>query len=610
MISFGDFRFNPNQQVLYRGDKPIDLTHKQAKLLALLLESPDTIFSKEEILDLVWEGRAVSEQVVFQNISKLRTLIAQDAIKTYPKRGYQWQIPLEVSLQGAASQTNQKSGIAHYLVGSVLGIAVLLVLALAFLPSAQQEAKQQQTPNPIIFLPVKARFEGALEKDLRTLNEHIAQKLSTGVVNGQAPSSQRFMNSPFMERQRLGLSADTIVGTGVLRGIKDQFLLTLKLQGEYRGWESIIAARDIETVAQTATDHIELITGSQYFSLQDDAHVTAELTLLHDLAPQNPAILTHLIDRQIVEMNTDVAGAYIDKLLALSRMRELPVYEAMALWLGGKRALALADLGNARQYLEDAIFIAGDAEILFMQSEILKSQADLAYRHGDFDTVRQLLTDAASRSRLSNELVKEVRAYTLLSIMASKFGLEKEKYEYLHHAKALLADGNFDDSHYMIINYHFALFAPGKAEQERWYREALARPVTPENSWVFESAADQLVDLLVDDKRWENAFEVADRVSAAFFAATAHKLRATTLLAQGDVDQALIEAKEAFTLARIRGHRWVALPMALLLLENGTGSATLAESAEYKRYLQDKTTGRWKDWQKERLATLGISRPQ
>jgi hypothetical protein len=36
----------------------------------------------------------VSEQVVFQNISHLRAIFGNDAIKTFSKRGYQWQLEL------------------------------------------------------------------------------------------------------------------------------------------------------------------------------------------------------------------------------------------------------------------------------------------------------------------------------------------------------------------------------------------------------------------------------------------------------------------------------------------------------------------------------------
>lgn len=76
---------------LYKDEKSIPLKNNAAKLLLLFLSRPHETLSKDTILDEVWQDSSVSEQVVFQNISHLRMLIADDAIKTYSKKGYQWQ---------------------------------------------------------------------------------------------------------------------------------------------------------------------------------------------------------------------------------------------------------------------------------------------------------------------------------------------------------------------------------------------------------------------------------------------------------------------------------------------------------------------------------------
>ncbi len=86
MLHFANFPFEPIQKILYKNKEIVTLTANQAKLLA----EPQKIFSKEEILQLVWSDRVVSEQVVFQNISQLRAIFSDDAIKTFPKREYQW----------------------------------------------------------------------------------------------------------------------------------------------------------------------------------------------------------------------------------------------------------------------------------------------------------------------------------------------------------------------------------------------------------------------------------------------------------------------------------------------------------------------------------------
>ncbi|NVJ98198.1 MAG: winged helix-turn-helix domain-containing protein [Alphaproteobacteria bacterium] len=603
MISFGDFRFDPTQQVLYRQGKAVDLTDKQSRLLALLICAPDRIFSKEDILDAVWDGRAVSEQVVFQNISKLRTLIAQDAIKTFPKKGYQWQLPFDDQVAQAAPRSvsmPKRTSYGRWIIATVAGVALMAILL--WLPRQQVE-NRLVAGGPIAFLPIDVRFDGSLTGEREQLNSLIADGLGVPMLSGAPVSAREFLNSAYMERQKLGLEGGDILMSGILRRSDGRHLLVLRLQGQYRAWEAYIQADDIDAVAGTVVAQVQQVLSSQYFSLADDMFVTSELALLHDQTPDNPAVLVHLIERHLQEVNADVAGGYIDKLLALSRVRDWPAYEATALWLAGRKAIALGEFEAAAGLLDTAAKVAADAELLFIQSEILKVQAEIAYRDDDFEAVRRLLVDAAALSRLANEPVKEVRAYTLLSIMASKLGHDRERYEYLHHAKALLADGKFDNSHYMLINYHFALFADEVAEQERWLVGTLSRPITPENAWVYESAADELVALLLKEERADEALAVANDVPMQD---TAHMLRADIFLAQDKVAEGLAEAREAFTQARIAGRRWVGLPMALLLLDDSVERGDQTAAAEYRRYLRDNRIGHWRTWQEGKLKALGV----
>ena len=90
-----EFDFDSVSLVLMKNGEPITIRHNEAKVLALLLENIDTVLSKENILSAVWQDKIVSEQAVFQNISHLRILFGNNAIKTFSKRGYQWQLSVE-----------------------------------------------------------------------------------------------------------------------------------------------------------------------------------------------------------------------------------------------------------------------------------------------------------------------------------------------------------------------------------------------------------------------------------------------------------------------------------------------------------------------------------
>ncbi|MCO7186927.1 MULTISPECIES: winged helix-turn-helix domain-containing protein [unclassified Pseudoalteromonas] len=94
-LTFQDFEFDCQNLALSKQGRKISIKEKPATLLGLFLSDPQKIYSKAEILEHVWPGRTVTEQVVFQNIGHLRALFGDDAIKTFSKKGYQWQLPVQ-----------------------------------------------------------------------------------------------------------------------------------------------------------------------------------------------------------------------------------------------------------------------------------------------------------------------------------------------------------------------------------------------------------------------------------------------------------------------------------------------------------------------------------
>jgi len=92
---FNEFEFDSTSLVLKKNGQTLAIRHNEAKVLKLLIEQPDNVLSKEDILSHVWQDKVVSEQAVFQNISHLRSLFGNQAIKTFSKRGYQWQLNVD-----------------------------------------------------------------------------------------------------------------------------------------------------------------------------------------------------------------------------------------------------------------------------------------------------------------------------------------------------------------------------------------------------------------------------------------------------------------------------------------------------------------------------------
>ncbi|MCK0067955.1 winged helix-turn-helix domain-containing protein [Kordiimonas laminariae] len=597
MVLFGDFRFDEKQKVLFKFGKPVSLTQKQTELLALFISEPQTIFSKEDILDKVWEGRAVSEQVVFQNISKLRNVIASDAIKTFSKRGYQWQIPFDEEKPSGTPPLPRKKKIWFPYIWGLSLISIIFV----FFFSQSDSAEKVFTEN-INFIPIMERHEGLMTDEVQTINQRLSEIAHT--VEADDISAIQFLNSSFIERSKLQLDNDGLLMSGMLRQKTGKYILSYRIQGAYRNWEALVIASSPKELAEAAALQIQRITVSKYFSLEDEALVTSELELLHSENPADIDILISLIGRHLEEENQDVAGAYIDALLGMDEVRKEPAYKAIGFMLKGKRALALSQFVNAEPYLREAAAIASGADLLFIQSEVLKALAEVAISERKYPEIKRLLLEAASLARMAQEPVKEVRAYTLLSIMAGKLAQHQDKYDYLYQAKRLMLDYRFDRSHFMLVDYHFALFSENVEEQKNWYRQALKRPETPENAWVLKSAADNLVELLISEKNWDEAFNVSEQVEHD---ATSHKLKANIYFGQRNTEKALAEAEAAFNIARVSGDRWVGVYAALMLLEHAVTVGDEIKAAEYRQYFQSNLKGRWKGWRKEQLATLGVS---
>jgi len=91
-IEFGSFRLLADGRLI-EGGRPVPLTRKEAAVLRLLVEAEGAIVSKEELVERVWEGVAVTENSLTRCIHTLRRQLegddeAQKLIETAYGRGY------------------------------------------------------------------------------------------------------------------------------------------------------------------------------------------------------------------------------------------------------------------------------------------------------------------------------------------------------------------------------------------------------------------------------------------------------------------------------------------------------------------------------------------
>jgi TolB-like protein len=93
--AFEDFVLDPERRELVRGPEPIALGPQVFDLLLYLVRNREHVVSKDELLDGVWEGRAVSESTLTSHINWARKAIGdngqeQRLIRTVARKGFRF----------------------------------------------------------------------------------------------------------------------------------------------------------------------------------------------------------------------------------------------------------------------------------------------------------------------------------------------------------------------------------------------------------------------------------------------------------------------------------------------------------------------------------------
>src|SRR5215470_1812008 len=94
-VTFGPFLFDETNECVWEGAKPIQLRPKAYAVLKYLLERPNALVTKQQLLDDVWRETFVTNAVLKDTISQLREALRDDAkaprfIETAHRRGYRF----------------------------------------------------------------------------------------------------------------------------------------------------------------------------------------------------------------------------------------------------------------------------------------------------------------------------------------------------------------------------------------------------------------------------------------------------------------------------------------------------------------------------------------
>ena len=104
---------------------PVSLEPKAFNLLAVMVQRPGHLFTKQEIFDLVWPGTAVTDHALTRIVAQIRRVLGDEArearfLETVPTRGYRWIHPVETLETGGPLPSPAGPVLSDETVGPVL----------------------------------------------------------------------------------------------------------------------------------------------------------------------------------------------------------------------------------------------------------------------------------------------------------------------------------------------------------------------------------------------------------------------------------------------------------------------------------------------------------
>src|SRR6476620_7805521 len=110
LYRFGTFSLDSRRRTLSRADSPVSLTPKTFDVLLFLVQNPNRLVTKEELLQAVWGDTFVEEGNLTQYISHLRKALGDKSedtrlIVTIARKGYQ--LTPDVTVAAAAETAIQ-----------------------------------------------------------------------------------------------------------------------------------------------------------------------------------------------------------------------------------------------------------------------------------------------------------------------------------------------------------------------------------------------------------------------------------------------------------------------------------------------------------------------
>lgn len=598
---FKSFQFNSEQRILTNEGSVVPLNDKALQLLALFLKEPNKVLTKSEILDRVWPNRYVSDQVIFQNVSHLRALFGSDSIKTFKKKGYQWQLPFtnepttKIGQSNTEAATNNDTGD----IGSPLSIFF-----------------NKNTPRLGLFLiavfafftlyVVGYYFNQNNRQDGKALDEQvqlvslIGDQLDIIPLNEESLNNRLF-DSPFIVwKKQVKNDEQLVLGTKVYP-LESGVALRFHLQGLNRGWHDYIEAENETSAYRKLNQFLSKLLATDYFSISSEHAALAELILLSNKNDTNVLIDSQIIKQNFKLKNLDQAHALIEKNLQLSqsKLRQGILYSL-------KTDIKIENLQwlESKELAIKSVNLFRDIEMPQLEANTLIKQAWYYLVKQDFRQGMKILNRATMKARLSQEPLIEVQALSTHSFFAAKNNQMDMSYSLIDLAREVLSLHQLGNEHAIPLYSNLAWITKSKAEAIEYQRRILNAPYNRRYDVYFYNAARKIRSNLIEEqdykgaeltiRSWQNmSFQNISRAHIAF--------------AQQQWAKGISLTKDAFLLAQTKQQKYAALDAALLLVKQSSSQNSSFDNKEYRRFITNNAPLRWIDQNKLVLKEMNIA---
>lgn len=154
VYKIGNFKLDKKNARLFQCDVEITVEPKLYQLLLLFIDNPETIISRDMIIDSLWDGRYVTDNAINKQVANLRKLLNDNPkqpeyIQTVPKLGYRLICSIEtltpepLHSRNAPITTNPISRI-WWLAASILIIVILKTFWPSHSPTQLINTKTQE----------------------------------------------------------------------------------------------------------------------------------------------------------------------------------------------------------------------------------------------------------------------------------------------------------------------------------------------------------------------------------------------------------------------------------------------------------------------------------